>query len=58
MDSFRRGLKEWGNEGGRLILTVQSAVALEMFTSIVMVQQEGPCFEQTGERNDPVKKSS
>lgn len=37
MDSFRRGLKEWGNEGGRLILTVQSAVALEMFTSIAMV---------------------
>lgn len=58
MDRFRRGLKEWGNEGSRLILTVQSAVALEMFTSTAMVQQEGPCFKQTRERNDLVKKSS
>lgn len=58
MDGFGRDLKEWGHERGRLILTVQSAVALEPFTSIAMVQQEGPFFKQTGERNDLVKKSS
>lgn len=58
MDGFRRDLKEWGNERGRLILTVQPAVALELFTSIATVQQEGPFFKQTAERNDLVKKSS
>lgn len=58
MDGFRRDLREWGHERGRLILTVQPAVALEPFTSIAMVQQEGPFFKQTGERNDLVKKSS
>lgn len=58
MDSFGRDLKEWGNKGGRLILTVQSAAALEMSTSIAMVQQEGPCFDQTGERHNLVKKNS
>lgn len=58
MDGFRRDLKEWGNERGRQILTVQSAVALEMFTSMAMVLQEGPFLKNTGERNSLVKKSS
>lgn len=56
MDDFRRDV-QGENERGRVIQTVQSAGALDMFTSIAMVQQEGPFFKQLGEGKDLVEKS-
>ena len=54
MDGFRT---EGGKERGRVIQTVQSAGALEVFTSVAMVWQGGPFFKQTGEGKDFVEKS-